>query len=119
METDSLKTIAFSEKFLKFWGNRENAAGRIAESAILEAFREKRIDMEKAMDILEMTEDEFYELYKRRKIFVTPGDILDENDWVDAPEIVELLLERRKIVQEEIQEGDFVMLDDLQEKLGE
>lgn len=119
METDTHKTLVFSDKFLKFWGNHEDAAGRIAKSAILEAFREKRIDMEKAMDILEMSEDEFYELYKRRKIFVTPGDILDEDDWVDAPEIVELLLERRKIVQEEIQEGDFAMLDDLQEKLGE
>lgn len=119
METGSLKTLAFSDKFIKFWGNREDAAGRITEAAILEAFREKRIDMEKAMDILEMSEEEFYDLYKRRKIFVTPGDILNENDWVDAPEIVELLLERRRIVQEEIQDGDFVMLDDLLEKMGE
>ena len=114
-----MREMKFSEKFLKYWGADQEAENRIACAAIIEVFRERRITSRQAADILEISEDDFIELVKRRKIIVFPDGIQEDNDWLDEPEIVDYVMERRKSVQEEIQEGEFMLLDDLREKFGE
>ena len=61
-------------------------------------------------------------------IYLTPRQIREayqqlaegeeEEDWINAPEILEMLDKREDAVAREIKEGKFITLGELQNKLG-
>lgn len=61
-------------------------------------------------------------------IYLTPKQIREayhqlveeeeEEDWINAPEILEMLAKREDAVAWEIKEGKFITLGELQNKLG-
>lgn len=61
-------------------------------------------------------------------IYLTPTQIREayqqlaegegEEDWINAPEILEMLAKREDEVAREIKEGKFITLGELQNKLG-
>jgi len=61
-------------------------------------------------------------------IYLTPKQIREayqqlaegegEEDWINAPEILEMLAKREDEVAREIKEGRFITLGELQNKLG-
>ncbi|MCD4785092.1 MAG: UPF0175 family protein [Candidatus Eremiobacteraeota bacterium] len=113
-----MKILKFKEDFVAFWGGDKDAQRKIAEAAVIEAFREGLISSQKSAELLDISKREFLEIILAKKITVDAETHQQEKDWMYAPKILELILEREKKVAKEIEKGDFITLDDLQSELG-
>jgi len=76
------------------------------------------ISSQKSAELLDISEKAFLKIFKMRRIAVNAEDIKSEDDWIYDTEILGLIIEREKKVIEEIKNGDFTTLEDLQSELG-
>lgn len=63
-----MKSLSFKDEFVAFWGDEQDAGRKIAEAAVLEAFREDLISSGKASELLDLTRQEFLDLLGRKSI---------------------------------------------------
>jgi len=72
-----LKNLRFRDEFVTFWGEEEDAGRKIAEAAVLEAFREDLISSGKAAELLNMTRQDFLDLLASKRIPVGSHPLKD------------------------------------------